>query len=98
MTEFKTQKALATPTNLCQCRIAAARKKRFLRACNSAFLAIHLFALATVGFMVGDGWLFRVVAASIVVGPVLTYMAHSDSSSTKEPSTARGEAQEVIHG
>lgn len=76
MTEPNTQSALATPTNRVQFRIAAACKKRFWRACSNAFLAIHLLALAIVGFMVGDGWLFRVVAASIVVGPVLAYLAH----------------------
>jgi len=84
MTEIKTQKALADPTNVCQCRIAAARKKRFWRACSNAFLMIHLFALATVGFMVGDGWLFRSVAASIVMGPVLAYREHKSATTTKE--------------
>lgn len=46
------------------------------RACNRAFLTIHLLALAIVGFMVGDGWLFWLAAASIVVGPVLSYFDH----------------------
>ena len=55
---------------------AAARRNRFWRACNKAFLPIHLVALAIVGFMVGDGWLFWLVAASIVVGPVLSYFDH----------------------
>ena len=75
-TEFKTQTEAATPTKRCQARIGAARKKRFWRACNSAFLVIHLLAVAIVGFMVGDGWMFRLVAASIVLGPVLAYLAH----------------------
>lgn len=83
MTEFKTHNAQATPMNRVQCRIAAARQKRFWRACNSAFLAIHLFALAIVGFMVGDGWAFRLAAASIVVGPVLAYLARKSRSSTE---------------
>lgn len=76
MTECNTQSAPATPTSLGQCKSAAARRNRFWRTCNSAFLAIHLFALAMVGFMAGEGWLFWAVAASIVVGPVLSYMAH----------------------
>lgn len=90
MTEPNTQSALATPTNRVQCINAAARKKRFWRACSNAFLAIHLFALAIVGFMVGDGWLFRVVAASIVVGPVLAYLAHKPIPNS--------EAKEAAHG
>lgn len=76
MTECSNHTEAATPMNRCQCRIAAARRNRFWRACNNAFLAIHMVALAIVGFMVGDGWLFRVVAASIVVGPALIYLAH----------------------
>lgn len=89
MNKFNIKSAVATPTNLGQCSIAAARKKRFWRTCNSAFLAIHLFALAIVGFILGDGWLFRVVAASIVVGPVLAFLAHSEDAA---------EAKEVAHG
>lgn len=76
MTECNTHSVPATPTNLDQCNSAAARWNRFWRACNKAFLAIHLLALAIVGFMVGEGWLFWTVAASIVVGPVLSYLAH----------------------
>lgn len=83
MTELNTHSALATPTNRVQFRIAAARKKRFWRACSNAFLAIHLFALAIVGFMVGDGWMFRMVAASIVVGPVLVYLTRKSHSNTE---------------
>lgn len=86
MTECTTQSAPDTPTSRGQCSSAAARRNRFWRACNRAFLAIHLFALVIVGFMVGDGWLFRLVATSIVAGPVLTYMAH------------RKPTQEVSHG
>lgn len=55
--------------------MAAARAKRFWRVCSSAFLAIHLVALAIVGFMVGDGLAFRLVAGTIVVGPVLAWVA-----------------------
>ena len=89
MTECKTQSAEAMPTNRGQCSSAVARRNRFWRACNKAFLPIHLFALAIVGFMVGDGWLFWLVAASIVVGPVLAYLAHSEGAT---------EAKEAAHG
>lgn len=65
------------PTSLIQCRIAAARKKRFWRAVNSAFLAIHIVALFTVGFIVGVGWLFWVVAASVIVLPVLAWLEYA---------------------
>lgn len=82
MTELNTQSEVATPTSLGQCRIAAARKRRFWRTCTNAFLTIHLFALAMVGFMVGDGWMFRLVAASILAAPALAYLEHC----------ARGEA------
>ncbi len=71
-------------------KLPVQRKKRFWRACSNAFLAIHLLALAIVGFMVGDGWLFRVVAASIVVGPVLAYLAHKPIPNS--------EAKEAAHG
>lgn len=83
MTECKTQSADATPANLDQCSIAAARRGRFWRACNRAFLAIHLLALAIVGFMVGEGWLFWLIAASIVIGPVLSYLAHTSTATTE---------------
>ena len=63
-------------TNRLQHRIAAARRKRFWRACNNAFLAIHVSALLMVGFIFGDGWLFSAVLATIVVWPVLLYVEH----------------------
>ena len=76
MTEFNAKPITTTATKRLQRRIEAARRNRFWRACNNAFLMIHLVALVIVGFMVGDGWLFRLVAATIVLGPVLSYIRH----------------------
>ena len=98
MTCRTTPSATAIATNRGQCRIAAARKKRFWRNCNIAFLAIHTVALLTVGFIAGDGWFFRAIAASIVIGPLLVYLEHSrnsascyDSSEVHQPSTQEKE-------
>lgn len=91
MTEFNTQKALAMATNRGQCRVAAARRKRFWRACNNAFLAIHIFALAIVGFIVGDGWLFRLVAGSIFIGPLLICLGRARHTSHVGKPTKEGD-------
>ena len=76
MTEFNTAPMAPTATKRLQCRIEAAKRNRFWRALTNAFLMIHLVALVIVGFMVGDGWLFRLVAATIVVAPLLSYVEH----------------------
>lgn len=65
MTEYRTPIEAAAPKNLGQCKIAAARTKRFWCVCSNAFLAIHLVALLIDGFMVADGRVFRLVAGVI---------------------------------
>jgi hypothetical protein len=81
-------------TTRIQRRIAAARRRRFWRTCNNAFLAIHLSALLMVGFIFGDGWLFRAVLATIVFLPVLSYLENHPGA---EKPTAQQINKETNH-
>lgn len=59
-----------------QARIAAARRKRFWRACFSAFVTIHLLILFIVAFVVQSGFWFTAAAPLIVFGVALRHMQY----------------------